>query len=1231
MNAIPSFVHKLFGNKVQYVVPLYQRRYVWEKANWEKLWEDILKQEKLGSIDNRGHFVGPIITRSITGQQDRFEVIDGQQRLITFQIIFCVIRDICKSLNLCKSKENAETHLKNLDDDITIYKLYDKSDEPLDPTYKFIPTDYDKSAFRKIVKEKYGEAISKTSTLEEARSQTFGKENTNHSIVDAYDYFYKVIKESEEISNKIPNILETVKNNLELVQITPSSLQQAEKIFESVNATGRKLSEFDYLRNNLFLRAGDTSDTFYKKYWDFEKDPDYDWDNNTLESFFQAFLMAKLGPNILNKDAKLFDVYQRNLVTGRSLKEEFEDIKNYAEAYKKLDIDIEFGVRMQFYKELSTFYTYEDEESYNPIKASQYNYYITVIRAFILHLQQELNKPKDEILSVFEILESYVARSLLVDTVANDDSYQVIRTFFCGLFLKKDKVFLLGNMIEYLANESKRRWIPNTVIKNWFGGEKRLITWHSLLLKEDRLFSLRYIFYRIENWKRQTAGKEPLSFTEEEFPPDKHSVRTFKQLRHDEGAWRSLGNLTFCWMDNHEQEINTFNNIKAFLREGRNGTLELNNEIYNEPKLKWERRQIKDREKKLVSAFCNLWPTYPWEDINMRYSVDQEVQGTVVRITEDGMYVQLEPAIEGYVSIWEMTWNAHRKIIPSEHFKEGNQIKVKILDIEESKQEIRLSIRQTQPYPWKDIDARYSVNQEVEGTVIEIDQSSITLELEPGVDGVIANKEIAWTSHRNVDPADYVNKGEQIKAKILEISKDQQILQLSIKLTQSSPWKDIDARYSVNQEVEGTVIEIDQSGVTLELEQGIGGRVQDSEIAWTSHRNVDPADYVNKGEQIKAKILEISKDQQILQLSIKLTQSSPWKDIDARYSVNQEVEGTVIEIDQSGVTLELEQGIGGRVQDSEIAWTRDRIIPSEHFKQGDKVIAKILEISEAKQKILLSIKQTQYNNPWKDIETRYFAGTEVQGTVVKIDRYGAIFQLEPGVHGFIHRDEMVWTNFSKDIVPSQIVNEGEEIKAKILEISAQKENLQLSIKQTQPDPWVKFTQNNKEGTVVRGKICNITKFGAFAELEKGISGLIRTSELTDRRLEKPEEVVSYGQELDLKVIEIDEKKRHIRLSLKAVWAKIAEKYKVDAVVQGKIVKLSTFSALVELEEGIEGLIKKHELVGRVEKLSVGTELKVKVTKVDQEKRQIHLQEVTPTLMETRIIAAMKKNTSKSNS
>ena len=610
MNSTGASVHSLFRNKVQYQVPLYQRRYVWNKTNWKTLWENILAQKKLKAVGDRGHFTGPIVTRLIERQQNRFEVIDGQQRLTTFQIIFCVIRDLCsKSPSLCKFEKDAEDHVKNDDIAIENLRLQDPLNELPEPIYKFIPTDYDNLAFKTIVQREYGRAILDASSVEEARANVFGEEKFGHRVLDTYDYFYTVITDLEEISNEIPNLLETIKNNLDLVEITPGPSQQAEKIFESVNATGRSLSEFDYLRNNLFLRAGDKSATLYKRLW-FENDPDYDWSDNRLESFFQAFLMAKLGPKALNNNVKLFDVYQQNLVIpDRSLPEEFEDLRNHAEVYKKMDdLNSEFGVRMRFYKDLTAFYTDEDEESYNPVKESEYNYYITVIRSFIMYLQQELKRPEDEILSVFEILESYIARALLVDTVAGHYVYQAIRSFFSNLFLKQAEEFAIESMVKHFANRNKGKWIPDTEIRDWFSGKEH----HNLYgwLEEAHRFSLRYIFYRIENWKRKNVGEKSISFSEKEFPIDRYIVKNLVQLRYKQETW-SFGNLTFCWQSRASRnKLRTLDDRIEFLKDGDNGTLKLNEEIcktYSCSK-EWDLTQIRDRERRLRSTFCLIWP-----------------------------------------------------------------------------------------------------------------------------------------------------------------------------------------------------------------------------------------------------------------------------------------------------------------------------------------------------------------------------------------------------------------------------------------------------------------------------------------------------------------------------------------------------------------------------------------------------------------------------------------------
>lgn len=988
MNATPESLNRLFGIDVQYKVPLYQRRYVWEKSDWSVLWNDILKQEKIDSFKNAKHFTGPIVTRLIKGQQKRFEVIDGQQRLITFQIIFCVIRDLCEPLEFSGSEteKTAKKHIENRETARRDFQSRDPDYEDPnkrlpDPTYKLRTSEYDQTTFDAIIEKLYGKKINETlkendkcleeNIFKEARSQQFGEETVSDNILDAYDYFYKKIRNyiekgtegKPEKEKKIFNLIETIKSNFELVQITPGDSQQAEKIFESVNATGRKLSEFDYLRNNLFLRAADESDEFYRDYWIFEDDPDYKWKDDRLESFFRAFLMARLGPNALNNDVKLFDMYRDFVIPGRSLKEEFEDIKKYAKTYKKLDIDPDFGSRMQFYKDLGTFYTDEDEESeesYNPVKQLEYNYYITVIRSFIMYLQVELDKSKGEILSVFEILESYVARSLLVDTVAGYHVYQAIRAFFSRLFLKEER-FTIENMVDYLADRSKRKWVSDTVIQNWFSGKE----YHNLYgwLELAHRFSLRYIFYRIENSERELIGEKGLNFTKEEFPIDRNFVRTLVQLSHSQKGW-SFGNLTFCWTDNHRQKSDTFDDKKLFLQEGRNGTLQLNRGICKESE--WGPKQIETREEKLLSAFHLIWKDKNqligrevWKDIGTICSVGSETEGFVVGIDEKGMRVELESGIEGTVDVSEIAWNHNNILIPSERFKQGDSVTLKVLEILEAEQKISLSIKRTQPNPWEGIKTQYPVGSEVQGTIVKINKSSAILQLEDGVEGVIKLAEMGWFNKPNIRPSEIVKKGE-------------------------------------------------------------------------------------------------------------------------------------------------------------------------------KVSVKIVGISEEKGEISLSIKQTQ-SNPWTQRPKKYKVGSIVRGKIVNLNVHGAFAELEKGITGLIYKSELRDSWIEK---PGGIVSLGKELDMKVMKFDPEKKQIQLSLKAVSME---KFIENNKVGSVVRGKITTLTEFGAFAELPEGIEGLIPNSELADRWIEGPEEVVSIGEELDLKVIKVEAEKSQIALSLKAVIKKSRRK------------------------------------------------------------------------------------------
>ena len=323
-------IHEVFGIDVQYQVPRYQRRYIWNEMNWETLWEDIYTQlDPTFEDKNREHFTGNIVIRSIRESQlDRFEVIDGQQRLATFQIIFCVIRDLCELKNYKELAAEAARHIVNTDD---VVRRNGLKEFP----YKFLPTDYDKSAFQAVASGKYGKG----------KDQVFSEgEKVNHSILNAYDYFQKMIVAYAGTNcdkDKVGDLITIIKFNFQLIQITITSSNQSEKIFESLNATGQRLSEFDYLRNNLFLRAGDKKDNkgrfyrdiFYEKYWHFENDSHY-WDTDRLESFFQTFLMAKLGPaRVEVKNVKPFGLYReyrKTLTNEQGLEYEFQQLQEYS-------------------------------------------------------------------------------------------------------------------------------------------------------------------------------------------------------------------------------------------------------------------------------------------------------------------------------------------------------------------------------------------------------------------------------------------------------------------------------------------------------------------------------------------------------------------------------------------------------------------------------------------------------------------------------------------------------------------------------------------------------------------------------------------------------------------------------------------------------------------------------------------------------------------------------------
>ncbi|MDE0325615.1 MAG: DUF262 domain-containing protein [Candidatus Poribacteria bacterium] len=589
MNVDRKTVNSLFKVAVQYEIPMYQRRYVWNEDHWHPLWSDIVNNAE-GKSER--HFTGAIVTRLIPSERnrgtlDKYEIIDGQQRLTTFQLILCAFRDLCRSGDYDDKYDlagSAEEHIKNPSSDVDGDLEHIEGDSIRKSVYKLLPTDYDSKAFRMLVNSQGA--------------------NTEHFIHKAYLYFRDRIKDYVNGDyNKIRQLVNSTIDRFEVAQINLERTDQSQEIFLSINATGRRLSEFDYLRNYIFLRSGgkEECEKLYRDSWyKFETNP---WTTKKLNEFFPVFLLAKQGPKVFQNDTKLFDLYQKEYLRSlpddeQTPQHEVAQLELYAEAYKELDDSLGIGSRMQFYKDLGT---YEEADSHNSSVELQHNRNIACVQSFILHLKNELDRPYRELYKVFDILESYVARRLLVDTVDSRYAYETIEIFFREI-INGSRQFTVENLVQYLNRDGRRKWISNNEVLRRFKESGNREQGAGRRFQGSLLFTERYILYRIENLKRKRAGEDELRF--EEFCSTQERMLNSRSL--SKRAWASLGNATFRTGNSSRPEINLFEQEKKLLGSPDNAILLLNREICDHDD--WKDEDVDERESDLLDCFYELWP-----------------------------------------------------------------------------------------------------------------------------------------------------------------------------------------------------------------------------------------------------------------------------------------------------------------------------------------------------------------------------------------------------------------------------------------------------------------------------------------------------------------------------------------------------------------------------------------------------------------------------------------------
>ena len=502
------------------------------------------------------------------------------------------------------------------------------------------------------------------------------------------------------------------------------------------------------------------------------------------------------------------------------------------------------------------------------------------------------------------------------------------------------------------------------------------------------------------------------------------------------------------------------------------------------------------------------------------------VKGTVINVDHDEVMIDIGFKSEGYIPVSEFPIGGDRN--PTVNV--GDQIDVYIVRREDSEGQLVLSKEiADQKLVWDEITEAYEAERVVTGTVVQRIKGGLQVDL---------GKLRAFLPASQIElrpPQDFEQYiGQALEAKVVKLSKRRRnivlsrrvILEEELAAQKTALFENIE----INQVRSGLVKSITTFGAFVDL-GGIDGLLHKTDMSW--RRVNHPSEVVAVGDEIEVMVISVDRDAEKVSLGLKQKTLDPWESVEEKYPTGSTVTGKVVGIVNYGAFLELEEGVEGLIHISEMSWTRRNIAPSKVVAKDDVIDAVVLDIDKANQKLSLGLKQL-HPNPWELLETKYPVGTKLTGRVRNLTNFGAFVEIEEGIDGLIHISDLSW--LKRIVDPREVLKEGDEVEVMVLSIDPAQQKISLGLKQIEPDPWIEVPNKYKIGSVVHGKVVNITSFGVFAQLEDDIEGLIHISELAEQRIEKPEDIVSVGQELNLKVIHLDPTERRIGLSLKAAQA-----------------------------------------------------------------------------------------------
>jgi small subunit ribosomal protein S1 len=509
---------------------------------------------------------------------------------------------------------------------------------------------------------------------------------------------------------------------------------------------------------------------------------------------------------------------------------------------------------------------------------------------------------------------------------------------------------------------------------------------------------------------------------------------------------------------------------------------------------------------------------------SQEFESNKIVTGRVLEIRGDDVVIDIGYKSEGVIKLEEWKDDGAEGPPP----KAGDSVEVLLETVEGEDGTIALSYRKAKRQKeWNAILAKHKEGDVVSGKVLKKIKGGLLVNI--GVNVFLPASQVDIRRPQSID--EYIDK--TVDCVILKIDELRRNIVVSRrKLIEDRRRLQKEKLLSELQEGQirkGVVKNIAEFGAFVDL-GGIDGLLHITDMGW--HRVTNPRDVVHIDQELEVYILHIDREKEKIALSLKHKTPSPWQNIEAKYPINSRHEGEVVNIMPYGAFVKLEPGIEGLVHISEMSWVKRIADPKELVQIGDKVEVQVLNINHEKKEISLGMKQCQ-SNPWGEVAKRYPPGTVISGVVRNLTNYGAFIEIEEGIDGLLHVSDMSWTR--KVSNPSEVVQKGQKLTCQVLSVDQERKRVALGLKQMATDPWEgDIPGRYQPGQKVKGKVTKLTNFGVFVELEPGLEGLLHISELTDAKIESPEEVVKVGDEVDVKVLRVDTKDRKVGLSMRNV-------------------------------------------------------------------------------------------------